>query len=259
MNSRGPIVDGLKHTPGATVNVHSTMAGGNTNIWGAEHRRGRKTQLLSNCNNTTNNISGNLIIFNPFQKSAITIDNSGGGSPKTVNITDTEISGLTENPIHYGFALTSSLTINGGTGGNTFLVHSTGPSNLGRGPVTFNTGTGVDQTYIYNVQTDVTVNGQNSIDPTGQNRKDQVHIGLNDSLATIQGMVTVTNFGNWSGVTLYDSADDTGDTVSMSTSGQWTYITNLAPSWIRLRQRDLSALTSGPGLETTSSISRTRR
>ncbi len=234
--------------PDATVNVYSTMAGGDTNIWAAPNIvvGGPSIFCNSGCSNTTEDVRGNLIIFNPFQKTALTIDNAGDGTPNTVDITDSEISGLTENPISYGFAQTSSLTINGGFGGNTFLVHSTGTSNL-RGPLRLNTGTGVDQTYVYNNQTDVTVNGQNSIDPTGQNLKDQVHIGANQSLATIQAMVTVTNFGNWSAVTLDDSADDTGDTVNVSNSGQYTYIKGLAPAWIRMRQRDLSALTISGG------------
>ncbi len=234
--------------PDATVNVYSTMAGGDTNIWAAPNIvvGGPSIFCNSGCSNTTEDIRGNLIIFNPFQKTALTIDNAGDGTPNTVNITDSEISGLTENPISYGFAQTSSVTVNGGFGGNTFLVHSTGPSNL-RGPFRLNTGTGVDQTYVYNNQTDVTVNGQNSIDPSGQNLKDQIHIGANQSLATIQAMVTVTNFGNWSAVTLDDSADDTGDTVNVSNSGQYTYIKGLAPAWIRMRQRDLSALTISGG------------
>jgi len=246
----------------ATVNVYSTSSAVDTFIEKAANVHvGAPPVFCSNCGSVTKDIRGFLTISSDLfsgNPTALTIDDSGGGTPRNIAITPNAVQGLTENEIDIRFARLSSLTINGSTGGNVFELQDTGPREIAfgsllitpyRGAVILNTGTGVDTVHVQRTQTGVTVNGENSVDPTGQNRKDTVNIGLNQSLQAIQAPVTVTNVRNWSAVNLDNSADTIGRNVEMSSVGGYSQITGLAPAAIRLRQRDLSALNilGGPG------------
>jgi acrosin len=84
------------------------------------------------------NITETVTIDNAGGATNLTVDDSGDSAAQTATISTTTIHGLAPGDIIYSNL--SMLTVNGGTGGNTFDVLSTAAS----APVTLNTGTGAD-------------------------------------------------------------------------------------------------------------------
>lgn len=93
----------------------------------------------------------------------------------------------------------SSLEVDGGHGGNTFVVNSTAAST----PLTLNTGAqsygvGGNGVYIKGSSSAVTINSP---------ANDNVVIGNNGSLAGIGGPVTISNFSGNDSLAIDDSND----------------------------------------------------
>ena len=85
-----------------------------------------------------------------------TLDNDDGTFAGSVAVTGSATT--TYNPVDL-----SQLTVNGGSGGNTFIVNDTS----GFYPTTLNTGTGDDYTQVY-------ATGDNTLNINGQNGTDTV-------------------------------------------------------------------------------------
>jgi hypothetical protein len=81
-------------------------------------------------------ILGSLSIQNPAGFTNLTLDDSADGTARTVSLATGFITGLTPGAITYVPTDLASLTINGGSGGNTFNVASTLATTLGTLPGT---------------------------------------------------------------------------------------------------------------------------
>ena len=128
-------------TPGAggsSTNVQSTVVPtsiiGNSPIAGPDD-----TALVGNAGSVAG-IAAALSITNPIGFTSITVDGSADTAAETVAITNNSISGIAPAVISYIQNDSHAITINSGTGGNTFNVTSTGSWPT----LTINTGAGAD-------------------------------------------------------------------------------------------------------------------
>src|SRR5262249_52207553 len=144
----------------------------------------------------------------------------------------TQITGLAPAVINYSNL--SSLTVDGGRGGNTFTVQNT-PANV---PTNLNT-----RKRAANIDT-VTVQATGSgstLNINGQAGTDVVTIGNAGSVQGILGAVNVSSTTGTIALTMDDSLDSTGRTVTISA----TQIIGLAPAAITYA--NLSSLTVDGG------------
>jgi hypothetical protein len=141
--------------------------------------------------------------------------------------------------------LTSPLTINGGSGGNTFFVNDT-TSNLGANstPVDtdINTGTG-------NNTVDVDATGTNTLNITGQGGLDTVTLGAaaGVGMQNLAGTINVTNPLGITVLTLDDSEDTVGQDATITDNGTNGSVTGLSPATINYIDDDISSLTINGG------------
>jgi hypothetical protein len=135
-----------------------------------------------------------------------------------------------------------TLTINGGSGGNTFNVLHT-PFDGTSGSTKLNTGTGNDTVNVLGIDGDpnggvFTFGGDLSIQ--GQGGVDTVHVGNAGSVQGIQGLVNISNHGGFTALFLDDSADAVARSITMDfidRSGIHTgRIRGLAPEEIQFEQ-----------------------
>jgi hypothetical protein len=166
------------------------------------------------------------IISSGSGDSSLTIDDSADPTSRAVSLTNGGISGLAPATISWapasvalGQSGVNSLTILGGSGGNTWLVSNTG--NLGS-PTLLETGTGNDSIYVQG-----TTGGLNVDNSGGQ---DFLFVGsgnflVDGTMANIQGAVNAYGAGS---TVLYlgDGADTTARTVTLSDSA----VAGLAPA-----------------------------
>jgi hypothetical protein len=156
-------------------------------------------------------INGPITITNPGGQTALTLDDSNVGTPKTAQMSATTVTGLAPATIDYTNANLSSLTINGGYGGNTFYVTNT-PAGAS---TTINTGTGTDIVYVGATTGPLTVNLHHS--GIGF---DGVQVGaFTRDLDPIQGAVTLnpSPAGPYeSTFAVFDDADTTGRTFTVT-------------------------------------------
>ena len=136
--------------------------------------------------------------------------------------------------------LNSPLTINGGSGGNTFIVNNTTSDGGDNGPVDtiLNTGTGNDTV-------DVFATGTNTLDINGQDGLDTVTLGAlaGVGMQDLSGTINVGNVLDFSALTLDDSEDATGQTATMTDDGTTGTVTGLSPATINYTDFDISSLT----------------
>jgi hypothetical protein len=156
--------------------------------------------------------------FGGFDHTVVTVDDSGNASGRgaTLNVVDgvVTLDGLATGTMRFADTGFRRLTLNGGSGGNTFTILDTPHTFLGR-PVTttINSGSGTDT---------VNVQGASSLilEVEGQSGADSVRLGRFGSL---QGIVTdfldITNARGRSQLTVDDPADVVGRTVLMQTFG----------------------------------------
>jgi hypothetical protein len=151
------------------------------------------------------------------------------------------ISGLSQSTIAAKASDLASLTVRGGSAGNTFAVSGVaGPSGVTL-PVTLDTGTGVDSSFVQNVAAGI------SLAIHGQNGADGVSVSNAGSVQGILGPVSVDNVGARTNLVVDDSNDTTARAASLSTDGTTDTISGLAPSAITGKVTDLTNITLDGG------------
>jgi hypothetical protein len=159
---------------------------------------GLDSVVISNAGNAQD-VRGAVTVDNVGGSTALTVDDSADSAFKqSATLTDGHLAGPGAPNITY-FNL-RSLTVKGGTQGNTFMVVST-TANI---PTTIDSGTGQDLVLV------ATTGAGGSLTINGQGGQDLVVIGSNHSVQGIFGTVNVTNsggVGNLTDLTVDDSAD----------------------------------------------------
>ena len=173
------------------------------------------------------NLFGTINVDNALGFTDLTLDDSADTTGQTALLfndgTNGQVTGLSPATINYVNDDTSSLTVFGGSGGNTFTVDGTTSSSF---PVLtdLNTGTGDDTTFVEATA----ANGP--LDVHGQSGQDSVLIGNFGSLADILGTVTVDNDGNFTDLTVDASSDSVSHDFTLSATFPQTTLTGLAPA-----------------------------
>jgi hypothetical protein len=196
--------------------------------------------------NTAQTITSSVAISDPEEFINVNVndsENAGSSRFVTVNfngVTDT-ISGLTLSTVTAQASDLASLTLSGGSVGNTFVIGDVG-AQLGRSlPVTLNTGAGVDSTFVQNIATGT------SLAIHGQSGEDGVSVSNAGSLTGIHGPVSIENAGSPMSVVLDGSNDTKAQLATLSSDGTTDTITGLAPSNITVKASDLKDFTLDGG------------
>ena len=147
-----------------------------------------------------------------------TLDNDDVGLTGIVNVT-----GSAHHHLRSRRSL--AMTINGGSGGNTFIVDDTS----GFYATTLNTGTGDDHVNVF-------ATGANTLNIQGQSGTDSVTLGASAVVPLgMQGLAGTINVDNTLGFTdlvLDDSADPVGQTALLFNDGTNGQVTGLSPATI---------------------------
>jgi hypothetical protein len=176
-------------------------------------------------------IEGNLDVTNTGGLTSLSLDDSADAIARNhVVLTAYSLSGLAPALISWTPGDINNLNISGGSGGNTFTVRTT-PPGVAAAQATINTGTGNN---LVNVQAT-----QRRLNIIGQGGRDQVLIGNQGNAQGIQGQVWVSNNGNYTALTIDDSADNVPRTATLTAS----FLSGLTPADINWVERDLSLLT----------------
>jgi hypothetical protein len=178
----------------------------------------------------------------PPALTALTIDDSAATAASHATVsTDAgaahvTIAGLAPASITATTNGISSLTLDGGSGGNTFTLSGSGFA----GPLAVNSGTGADTVNIHatSANSPVTVHGQDGVDT--------VNVGDASGVQHIAAPVSVDNAANYSHLVIDDSADTTARTATLA-AGKLATVSGLAPSTISGRVGDLSSMTVDGG------------
>jgi hypothetical protein len=160
-------------------------------------------------NGTVQGILAPLTIDNIAASTAMTVDDSADPTGRTVTLTPSAITGLSPAAINYGPGV-SSLTIDGGYGGNAISVQNTA---LGTS-TTINSGNGVDVVDVSATTGPLTVNTQQSSVGPAFGGFEAVNVGVRAGVAStldgIQGPLTVNTVGrlgiDYADLEIYDSA-----------------------------------------------------
>jgi hypothetical protein len=191
-------------------------------------------------------ITAAISISDPTNFIAVNVDDSAdASSSRFVSLnsngsTDT-ISGLTQSTVTGNVGDLASITLSGGSVGNTFIVGSvTGPSGLAM-PVTLNTGPGVDSTFVQNVATG------SSVAIHGENGNDGVAVSNAGSLQGLFGPVSVDNAAGFTSMVIDDSNDVTAQVATLTSDGTTDTISGVAPSNITAKVSDLNNFTLDGG------------
>jgi subtilase family serine protease len=161
------------------------------------------------------NIAGTVNVANSGGTTALTVEGTGDGTGRTYqligefgsvpNVPEVQVSGMPGAVFYSGDV--NSLTINGGSGNNTFDVVTTPPTV----PVTINAGSGTNDVFLVGSNSAVNITG------SGTN---YVTVGAGGSLATIAGPVNISNTSNGgkSLVTIDDTNDTAGRNYTITSS-----------------------------------------
>ena len=157
------------------------------------------------------------VIFSNFHgtdEGHLTVDDSADtvGRSASLNVVDgqVQITGLTPAPVFYDNTGVDTLTLKGGSGGNTFTVSNTPTSGEdGLTIVQLFTGVGQDTVFARRVTEHTTVAIH------GQNGRDTVNVGKNGSVQQIEGLIQVFNSASRSDVIIDDSADTVARNVEL--------------------------------------------
>jgi hypothetical protein len=186
-------------------------------------------------------ISSPVSISDPSGLIAVNVNNSAGVTSRFVTLSATSttdtISGMTASTITGQTGDLASLSLSGGSAGNTFVVAST----TGFLPITLNTGTGVDSTFVENVATG------GSVAIHGQAGDDGVAISNAGSLQGLLGSVSIDNKSAFTSLVIDDSNDTGARTASVTTSGNTNTIAGFGPSDITTKTTDLGNFTLDGG------------
>ncbi len=163
-----------------------------------------------------------------------TLDNDDLGNTATVAVSSLATTSYAPGDLN-------SLTINGGSGGNTFYVNNTTSDLNGNNlPVdtVLNTGIHVDQVNVY-------ATGSNTLDIQGQNGLDSVILGAlaGIGMQDLNGTINVDNGSDFTDLTLDDSQDTVGQTALLFNDGTNGQVTGLSPATINYPDTDISSMT----------------
>jgi titin len=203
-----------------------TVAGGSGgnrfNVFSVEG--GHATSLVTGGNDivmigqsgSVQSVMGNLTIVGAG--ATLVVDDSADPTPRTVTITPTSITGLSPATIFYSDI--SNLTVDGGFGGNTFIVTNTA---LGTN-TTVNTGNGVDTAYVEGTTGPLTVNTQQGSTTNTFGGFEAVYVGRPTTsgftLDGIQGALTVNTLArqnlDWGNLALYDTGETASETYTVT-------------------------------------------
>ena len=230
---------------GLIVNLQATPASVTTSLVGHSN-----TTVNIGASGSVQGIQGTVSIANPPSLNTINTDDFADTTARVVTFSlfgsgiSAKINGLAPADININNNDTGRLTINGGSGGNTFTV--TGTSDLYA--LTLNSGTGNDHVNVQQT-------GNNTLSIHGQAGQDAVVIGSLAPLATggnvagIAGTVNVDNSLGFTDLTVDDSGDLNGRTATVTS----TQIAGLATGVINyVGDSDLSSLNvhGGTGSDT---------
>jgi hypothetical protein len=182
-------------------------------------------------------IVGALTIDNPGGFYNVTLDDSADATARTVAVTPSQVTGLSPGPINYTAGNLQNLTIQGGSGGNTFTVDAPGIL----GGTILNSGAGDD---TINVQSTSGLGGPLFIGAQGGNNA----VNLTN-LENIAGPVHVTGLPTSVALSLNDSADSGGDNASLAAAAGLATLTGLSAAPISYTTTALSGvnITAGSG------------
>jgi hypothetical protein len=143
-----------------TVNVLATGTLGTGT--GATTVEGHSANTTVNVggSNTLANILGTVTITNTSNYTKVNINDSSDTANHTnVTLAATSLTGLSQGAINFGSNALASLTINGGSGNNTYTIANTQNSGVPGGTVTtLNTGSGTDAVNVQGTTGKLTVN-----------------------------------------------------------------------------------------------------
>ena len=168
----------------------------------------------------------------------MTIDDSSDSTGQTATLDDGSLTWsnyaapITWTPTASDIGGVSSVTINGGSGGNTFTVNNNGNLYLG---AALNTGTGTNTVDVLGTRSDLFIQGNGG--------QDTVFVGSSDgssgSLAAIHGQVSVKNTSaGATALTIDDSADTIGRTATL---GSFFYFDPLSMTFIHVGELSWNA------------------
>ena len=185
-----------------TVKVLATAAGSALNLKG---QAGSDTVTVGNAG-SVQAIAGTVTVSNATSVTSLTVDDAADAGARTASMSDVAITGLAPAPINYVPSEITSLTVNGGSGGNTFTVTGT----LAFAYDTLNSGGGND---TVNVLATVPVS---ILTINGEGGNDLVTLGSAGNAQGIVGDVSVYNSGGATNLVVDDSADTVARTVTAS-------------------------------------------
>jgi hypothetical protein len=157
------------------------------------------------------NLNGPITFTDTGGLIALTEDDSADNIGRTVTITDSAITGLGVDPINYDASQLSSLSVLGGSGGNTFIVQSTAAL-----PLNLNTGSGNDiVTMGDGAVVSGVIDGGGGFDTLDYSAY-TTGVTVNLLAGTATGTGGVTNVHNVTGSPFNDTltGDDAGDVLS---------------------------------------------
>jgi hypothetical protein len=199
-----------------------------------------------------------IAISDPASFINVNIDDSANTSSSrfvtlSSNGTTDTVSGLTQSTVKAQANDLASLTLSGGSAGNTFIVdHVSGGTPI---PITLNTGMGTDSTFVQ------TLGAGSTLAIHGQNGADGVAVSNAGTVQGILGPVSIDNTLGFTNLTLDDSNDAGARAASLANDGTTDTIAGLAPASITVRDSDLGAFTldggSGGNLVTLAGLSAT--
>jgi Bacterial Ig-like domain len=160
-----------------------------------------------------------------------TLDNDDGVPTGSVAVTGSATTSY--NPFDL-----ASLTVNGGSGGNAFIVNNTSAFF----PTTLNTGLGGDEV-------DVFATGSNTLDIHGQGGQDTATLGADPvvGMQNLFGTINVDNTFGFTSLLLDDSQDPVGQVASLTNNGTDGSVTGLSPATINYVNTDISDMTVNGG------------
>ena len=179
-------------------------------------------------------MNGTITISNTSGTAALTVTDSADATGRAVTIGAASLTGTMVNGATVNYTGLASLTVDGGTATNTFTVNNT-PSAI---TTTLNSGTGNDTTNVLATGTTST------LDINGQSGTDSVDLGSTSHTAqNLNGTIGVANASGLTALTVDDSADTTGRTVSIGA----TSLTGSLVNGTTVNYANLSGLTVDGG------------
>jgi hypothetical protein len=237
-----------------SVTIDGVSGNDTINILGTElpvtvNGRGHDTVTVGDTNGVqdiTQPVNVSDVTFPPSYLD-LTVDDSPDAVGRNATISDSSITNLAPAAISYTAQNLSSLTVNGGGGGNTFTVTNTPAGfNLSNTPTNLNSGTGVDHVNVQGTASATTLNLQ------GQNGGDVVNVGNAGSVQGINGTINIQNDFSFDALTIDDSADATSRTAALNSftptgDGAWEDLSGLAPALINYEVGDVNLTTINGG------------